>query len=71
MRVMKSLVERDDGGERLTGRRRAEPKPMLARSVGDDDMASVDPGEVGKPSAPSARGSTGAAASTPPVRRPE
>jgi hypothetical protein len=42
------LVERYDGGERLTGCRRAEPKPMLARCIGDDDMATVDPGEVCK-----------------------
>ena len=49
------LVERDDGGERLTGRRRAEPKPMLARSVGDDDMASVDAGQVGEQRAERAR----------------
>ena len=42
------FVERNDGGERLAGRYRAEPKPMLSRCVGYDDMAPVDPGQVRK-----------------------
>lgn len=36
------LVERDDGRERPAGLRIAQPKPVLAGRVGDDDMASVD-----------------------------
>src|SRR3546814_4090756 len=49
------LVEWDNCGERLARRRRAEPQPMLARSVGDDDMASVDSSHVGKQRAQRAR----------------
>src|SRR3546814_12995991 len=49
------LVEWDNCGERLARRRRAEPQPMLARSVGDDDMASVDSSHGGKQRAQRAR----------------
>lgn len=38
------LVERNDSGEPLTGRRIAQPQPMLTGRVGDDDMAPFDPG---------------------------
>jgi hypothetical protein len=38
------LVEGDDGGERAVGLRIAQPQPMLARRVGDDDMAPFDAG---------------------------
>lgn len=49
------LVERDDRGERLARRRVAQPKPMLAGRVGDDDMAPVDSGQVGEQRAERAR----------------
>ena len=42
------LVERYYGGERPAGRRIAQPQAMLAGRVGDDDMAAVDPGDVGE-----------------------
>jgi hypothetical protein len=41
-------VERDDGGERAARLGVPQPQPMLARCVGDDDMASVDSGLVGE-----------------------
>lgn len=49
------LVERNDGGERAAGLGVTQPKPMLAGRVGDDDMASVDPGLVGEQRAERAR----------------
>ena len=42
------LVERDDRGERPAGCRLAQPQPMFAGRIPDDDMASVDPGQVGE-----------------------
>lgn len=41
------LVERDDRGERLARLGVAQPQAMFAGRIGDDDMASVDPGQVG------------------------
>jgi hypothetical protein len=58
------LVERNDRGERLARCRIAQPQPMLAGRVGDDDMAAVDPGQVGEQRAQRAR-RTGAAVSNP------
>jgi hypothetical protein len=49
------LVERDDGGERLAGLRIAQPQPMFAGRIGDNDVASVDPGLVGEQRAERAR----------------
>ena len=49
------LVERNDRGERLARCRIAQPQPMLAGRVGDDDMAAVDPGQVGEQRAQRAR----------------
>ncbi len=40
------LVERDDGCERPARRWVAQPQPVLSGRVGDDDMASIDPGKV-------------------------
>ncbi len=42
------LVERDDGGERLTGLRVTQPQPMFASRVGDDDVAPFDTRQVGE-----------------------
>lgn len=49
------LVERDDRGERPSRRRVAQPQPMLAGRVRDDDMATFDPGKVGEQRAQRAR----------------
>ncbi|EZP81815.1 hypothetical protein BV97_02473 [Novosphingobium resinovorum] len=49
------LVERDDGSERPAGLRVAQPQPMLACRIGDDDMASVDSSQVGEQPAERAR----------------
>lgn len=42
------LVERNDGSERAARLRIAQPQPMLARRVGDDDMAPFNTGQVGE-----------------------
>ena len=49
------LVERNDGSERAARLRITQPQPMLAGRVGDDDMAAVDPGQVGEQRAQRAR----------------
>ena len=49
------LVERDDCCERPARRRVAQPQPMLSGCIGDNDMASVDPGQIGVQRAERAR----------------
>lgn len=49
------LVERDNGSERPARLRIAQPKPMLAGCIGDDDVASVDARFVGEQCAECAR----------------
>jgi hypothetical protein len=49
------LVERDNRGERFARCRIAQPQPMLAGRVGDDDVAPVDSGQVGEQRAERAR----------------
>lgn len=49
------LVEWDDCRERTAGRCLAQPQPMLSGRIGDDDMAPLDPGQIGEQRAERAR----------------
>lgn len=42
------FIKRDDRSERLARCGIAEPQPMLAGCVGDNYMATVNPGQVGE-----------------------